>query len=952
MRRRFPLRNVSAACLLALSGFAGFVALGGCADLSEMDEGTCGNGVVESGEDCDRFPDGQCLPAGEKNACRLHCTADAQGVRPACPTGWGCGTDDLCRQPTGKFQAAAWLPIEGGAKLATGDFDGDKRQDLAFTTLRELVVTYLDSDGKVADSLRWFSPLSAPPPVGQLTTEPSPDDVVLQVDGLTVLVGDLARTLRPTAYAPFNVEATSARVLVMDAMPLGSDAEDPSLWAGDEIIVIAGGMVSNIGEKSTGLMDMSAMEGEFAGDPLVGRIDKDWPCEYILLNFKGASALPGYSPCTASAGWNQGTPGDVVDVPIHLPEGWVVATAALFADVNVDGFLDVVVGAAPAGKPNGMEPLVAFGVGDRAFHSGPPEELTGEQEPDRHAGFALLDIAVLGEVDQDGKRISGVMPLAIGDLNKDGFADFVMPDGVWVSIVGWSVSLPNPVDADGGPEEQDAGMTEVSYGRLAQNAGLPWDQAVIADFNDNGFLDVVAGSTEARGITFLNGTGSGLFNEFWIPTRGYPGHFTVGDFDGDLLPDLAFAETKVPWEGGADPGDALSIAFGQGFGGPSAPVTMGYLGRIEQIAAGSMSVFYLDDIDDLIVVSRPDDKPESKVSIAALGGMSDRQLLSTYSLFHNFSQTDRLEMSPWLVTVGEFDGRKDHKDLAAIGVRFDERDSSIAAEESRLWLIPSTGEAALDSARDRPSDPLPFGFVGSQAAIAPIDLDGDGIDEVLVLGTELELVAVDGGETAKLNGRAFLARRAASETGDFFDVQDLGVTERLYWQAVSGLSLEALLDAQLGGSKVFSSLGKHPGTHVLVGNVGGDHRKEVVVLAYDLDMETFALRTYVQVIGQDGAGGLDMGGVVTLPLDPALAPKGIALANLDGDEEMELLFVTEQEAYVADVGDGSLRNLRVLEGVSGGYAITAADLTGDGLVDLAVSREGGVQVYRGLAVNP
>jgi|GEM_PF-2832874 len=951
MRRRIPLRNVSAACLLALSGFAGFVALGGCADLSEMDEGSCGNGVVESGEDCDRFPDGQCIPSGEKNACRLHCTADAEGVRPACPTGWGCGVDDLCRQPTGKFQTAAWLPIEGGAKFATGDFDGDKRQDLAFTTLRELVVTYLDADGKVADSLRWFSPLAAPPPVGQLTAQTSPDDVVLQVDGLTVLVGDLARTLRPTAYAPFNIEATSARVLVMDAMPLGSDAQAPSLWAGDEIIVIAGGKVSNIAEKSTELMDMSAMKGEFAGDPLVGRVSEWWPCEYILLNFKGAGALPGYSPCTSTAGWNQGSPGEVVDVPIRLPDGWVVATAALFADVNVDGILDVMVGAAPVGTPEEslaeqVEPLVAFGVGDGRFHSRPPGQMTGE--PDGQAGPILREIAMPLELgDRDGNGVSDAMPLAMGDLNKDGFADFVMSDGVWVSIRGWSEVKPNPEDPDGGPpEEPDAGMAGVSYGKLSENAGLPWDRAVIADFNDNGFLDVVVGSAEARGVTFLNGTGSGLFNEFWIPTRGYPGHFTVGDFDGDLLPDLAFAETKVPWEGGADPGDALSIAFGQGFGGPSEPVTMGYLGRIEQIAAGSMSVFYLDDIDDLIVVSRPDDNPESKVSIAALGGMSDRQLLSTYTLIHDVPNGDRLEASPWIASIGEFDGQQGHKDLAAIGIRFDQVDPSMDAEESRLWLIPSTGEAALDSARDRPSDPFPAGFVGSQAAIAPIDLDEDGVDEVLVLGSTFDY------EDGLPQGHAYLGRRVSSNDGDHFDIQDLGATERLYWQAVSGLSLEALLSVQTGEANLFASLGKYPGTHVLVGNVEGDPRREVVVLAYELDTETFSVRTHVQVIRQDGQGGLDMGGIVTLFPDLDLAPKGIALANLDGDEELELLFVTEQDAYVADIRDGSMQNLRVLEGVSGGYAITAADLTGDGIVDLAVSREGGVQVCRGLAVNP
>jgi hypothetical protein len=297
------------------------------------------------------------------------------------------------------------------------------------------------------------------------------------------------------------------------------------------------------------------------------------------------------------------------------------------------------------------------------------------------------------------------------------------------------------------------------------------------------------------------------------------------------------------------------------------------------------------------------------------------------------------------VTVGEFDGQQGHKDLTAIGVRFDETDPSIGAEESRLWLIPSTGEAALDSSRDRPSEPFPPGFVSSHAAIAPIDLDGDGVDEVLVLGSARNY------ETDFLQGHAFLARRVGSDDGDYFAIQDLGVTERLYWQAIRGWSLEAALEKALGGA-ISSSLGKHPGTHVLVGNVEGDARKEVVVLAYEIDLETFAPRTYIQVIRQDGAGGLDMGGIVNLPLDSELAPKGIALANLDGDEELELLFVTEQEAYVADIRDGALQNLRILEGVSGGYAITAADLTGDGIVDLAVSREGGVQVYRGLAVNP
>lgn len=87
----------------------------------------CGNGVVDSRtEDCDSFG---ATCARRAPACRLTCdrTADGGGV---CPTGAGCGTDGICRQPTGLLGNASNPVSAGATTLLTGDFDDDGRTDL------------------------------------------------------------------------------------------------------------------------------------------------------------------------------------------------------------------------------------------------------------------------------------------------------------------------------------------------------------------------------------------------------------------------------------------------------------------------------------------------------------------------------------------------------------------------------------------------------------------------------------------------------------------------------------------------------------------------------------------------------------------------------------------------------------------------------------------------------
>src|SRR4051812_8713305 len=100
----------------AAIALASILASVGCVQLPDLAEKGCGNYVVDEGEDCDGVPgdrkatkadgtqvDATCRPKNAQGECRYDCSVtDDSGNRNPCPDGYVCGSDSICRAPSGR----------------------------------------------------------------------------------------------------------------------------------------------------------------------------------------------------------------------------------------------------------------------------------------------------------------------------------------------------------------------------------------------------------------------------------------------------------------------------------------------------------------------------------------------------------------------------------------------------------------------------------------------------------------------------------------------------------------------------------------------------------------------------------------------------------------------------------------------------------------------------------
>ncbi|WP_437737474.1 hypothetical protein [Sorangium sp. So ce1335] len=914
----------AAALLGAVAGSAG------CEELGEITPGICGNGVIEPSrnEDCDCFEASEacvvetknaqgaissavCNPPRSENECRFGCDDAGQG----CPSGWGCGIDRVCRVSTGEFRPlGAALPL-GAQRLLTGDLDGDGRGDLVGVGSTSLEALYFDANSTVGTQVS--IPSAGDTPALARLTDDATTDIALSVGpGVAILSGQPGRTFAPVPVlaSVFPLEpligAKPGMVTLRGArlLPVGSTPEDGQTWvalvagtvtgtggaAPEDVIVVVQGAASD------GLLLLGQQRGrrDVAG-PLVSADLDGGGLHEVVVALADDSAVRVYSPDGGA------------HTAVELPAGARIAGAPFLRDVTGDGILDLLVGATCAQRDPGLpahaacyELDVAEGAGGGAF---------GDMQPYGDLSYPA------GEA--GSQRSPGLgAPIAVGDLNGDGVLDVVDPGAVRLG------------------KARTSPPYRVEFDRLAPAKGRRWTSAVIADLTGNGVPDVITGSADATDLTFFNGVPGALpsdfkLNELKIPTLGNVSSFVVGDFDGDLLPDLSFAESAgSSLSSAAHP--TLAVCFGRYMKAPEAPVRLGAFEGLLDVAAVRLPEPD-DAVDDVSVLF----SHGGDIAFSLIEGSSSRSLLPPLPLVREGDVRQAGELRAAKSIAGRFTGAR--SEIASLTIVPPRPGSSAGLAD--LWLLPAVEADAIamvDKNQQRIS--LPAELIPSREPAwaldgVAVDLEGDGADEI-VLSLPVEVAEEDaaaGSGAPALEGAVVLVRRGASGA--------LGVPE--------------------------SAIAPAPGTlygGLRAGDVNGDERADVVGIAYRLEPGTRRIAaSRLAVFWNTGDGALD----APVELEPAdagledLASEvtSVDFARIDEGSGRALVVLTRGAAYALDAcGDeaaachdlgGHLLRSRKLDGIPGGSAIATCDVLGDGVDDLGVLSDGALRVHEGVPIR-
>jgi hypothetical protein len=337
---------------------------------------------------------------------------------------------------------------------------------------------------------------------------------------------------------------------------------------------------------------------------------------------------------------------DELAIPTEVPEG----TGIALADVEGDGHLDLLL-------PSDGDLLVMRGDGARGF------------------GAAELAYPGVG------------WPLAIGDLDGDGAADYVLADGIWI---------------------RDAGAL---VRRGAPPPGLTVGAAVIAELNGEPPADVMWALAGQPLVELRLGDVSGVFGSVSFETEGIVAGMRAGDFDADLVGDVALSSA-------APGGDVVSVYFGDR-AGPFAPPTL--ISRFEHIDRIEAARFTLPGLpedlsSDLIVTSRADEIaiPGEPIAIDVLFGSPVRLMVSALDL----------GADPRLLVTGRFDDDP----------RVDVLTITDELQGARLQLVLGRGSARFHAGDRRliECDAIDGGAFDPYAAVWTVgDPDRDGVDQLV-----------------------------------------------------------------------------------------------------------------------------------------------------------------------------------------------------------------------------
>src|SRR5512135_1533348 len=133
------------------------VLLGACTDEATIEPNTCGNHVLEQGEDCDQ-PGAACTAT-----CRFACVRGASDCTTAgncCPADMACGIDGACHAPTGTLSPSEVSASFDVSEFRAIDLDGDGVSDVLGTSQGSVLARYGSIDAPLAALVSREAPFS------------------------------------------------------------------------------------------------------------------------------------------------------------------------------------------------------------------------------------------------------------------------------------------------------------------------------------------------------------------------------------------------------------------------------------------------------------------------------------------------------------------------------------------------------------------------------------------------------------------------------------------------------------------------------------------------------------------------------------------------------------------------------------------------------------------------
>jgi hypothetical protein len=529
-------------------------------------------------------------------------------------------------------------------------------------------------------------------------------------------------------------------------------------------------------------------------------------------------------------------------------------------------------------------------MGDGTFRARPLDAATTRR--------ALPLELVLGQgcsADPKSSRFASPFPLAAGNLNADAYADLVLPWGVVV--------------AHGKQPLSHTANSVLLCGVVqAFKPAGEWTAALVANLNADPWLDVAAASSSGLDIDFFTGAGNGLLNPSTVPTVSPVDRLLAADFDGDLVNDLAIVEiSSAAQKKGATRGDVVEVAFGRARGPSETPVRVARFSEVRGLVAASWTG--VGTLDTMAVITAADDGVSDGIAVLTASG--NRQLLAPYGL--SGVQADNMtviQAEPVAVVVGQFTDDR-HPDVVALAV--DSSDLPNVLRPRRLWHVPTNGKALFTNARwaELPveirlgADPTHFNL---SAVLRSGDVDGDGLDEVLLLAPYV---------SAQKKGTALVVAKPVRDSKGW----------ALQIEAPQVVSQAAFVAAR--------------DSDIAVADLDGDGRRDAVLLLSD------GLGQRVLLVAWNQAGALDLAGALAITA-PSGAPRAFALLGREAGRSPDIAIATDTEVYVARRQPGTRSySLAKMPGMPGASSIAAGDVSGDGLEDLVVSDGDNVRVFRG-----